>query len=120
LGPLPPLGATPCGVVVGQHNVDTPPQIELSPTLIEDREQTQRVPSEEPSLPNHLELGGGGEIRKRRSKGRRVNNQLLHLVEKLSNTPLSPLFIFDSEQEGQSCGRTAPKLYRLKCTDPHL
>jgi len=89
LGPLPPLGATPCGVVVGQHNVDTPPQIELSPTLIEDREQTQWVPSEEPSLPNHLELGGGGEIRKRR-----VNNQLLHLVEKLSNTPLSPLFYF--------------------------
>jgi len=41
-----------------------------------------------------LELGGGGEIRKRRSKGRRVNNQLLHLVEKLSNTPLSPLFYF--------------------------
>ena len=25
---------SPCGVVVGQHNVD-PPQIELSPTLIE-------------------------------------------------------------------------------------
>jgi hypothetical protein len=26
--------SSPCGVVVGQHNVD-PPQIELSPTLIE-------------------------------------------------------------------------------------
>jgi hypothetical protein len=25
---------SPCGVVVGQHNVD-PPQIELSPTLVE-------------------------------------------------------------------------------------
>ena len=48
----------------------------------------QRIPSEEPSLPNHLELGGGGEIRKRR-----VNNQLLHLVEKLSNTLLSPFFL---------------------------
>jgi len=54
-----------------------------------------------------LELGGGGEIRKRR-----VNNQLLHLVEKLSNTLLSPLF-FDSEQEGQSCGRTNPNYIGL-------
>jgi hypothetical protein len=36
---------SPCGVVVGQHNVD-PPQIELSPTLIKrSGANPQRVPS---------------------------------------------------------------------------
>jgi hypothetical protein len=34
---------SPCGVVVGQHNVD-PPQIELSPTLIERSEANPSGP----------------------------------------------------------------------------